>query len=1007
MRFFNRFLLLGSWTNLFLIGAVFFITPLALAQTMELHEWRARDEKQWWILIRGSDKYIRNDLQNVLLTITQAQQLAAKMKDENNLYYITPYRLIAQAYYSARDYQKAIIYAEEHNRRLKKMIKNTDSTQIINGQYSSGLHDLALIYNAANRIEDAEQACIECLKLNRYRYPEAIKNIYFQGPLKSYIDCKIQLADIYAAHNKQSESIPLYQEGIQLLKECYTNNPVWQQDQEIHLCRIFSNLGYVHNDMGNYHFAEIALKEACFYGKKALENGKKKQINLTGTKESYSTALINLARTLSELKQPIEAATYFKEAETIVSELNQPEDTGILKANMASLLYNLTVKERLEMRLQAIELYKKTTNLVKIQRIQEAVAQDLINLRDFSNAKKYLKEAGQLYNQLNHKPSRGQITALWSFLAIAQNKPRKALRLIEKAISEYPSYGSDYPQLWWHKVFVLTQLGKIEEADLAWMTTMKLMNQGVQTYFPYLSESQREQYVDNYDNYREQYLSFSCLSKRSVTTSGNLYDLALSSKGVLLETIRRVKENIATTTDTAFRKKQMRYFYTKRALARYYQSGQKEWMMNIDSLETETEALEKEISRTVLVRQRPDPTWQQVKATLKPNAAAVEIIRFRLWYAQPTRENLMGQWRDSVYYAALVITPTSKKPQLVLLPNGRALEGKHLRDYRNDIERRTYDADSYRWFWQPIQAALAQAKTIYFSPDGVYHQINLGTLRNSETGYFLSEKLDIHLVGSTRSLTDTLKTPIGLKTIALFGYPNYQQVSLIPKKDSLMSPTYYNLPDVERGNHHFQPLPGTKQEVESIQEIALKQGWKSQLFIEGHASEENVKQTENTTVLHIATHGYFLQDTSKTFLTKRALLNSGLVLAGAMDSTRSQHINIEDGVLTAYEVAGLTLKGTDLVTLSACETGLGLIRNGNGVFGLQRAFLAAGAASVLMSLWRVNDRVTKELMEKFYGYWMSGCTKQVALCKAQEDIRGLSEQFSHPYYWGGFVLTEP
>ena len=222
-----------------------------------------------------------------------------------------------------------------------------------------------------------------------------------------------------------------------------------------------------------------------------------------------------------------------------------------------------------------------------------------------------------------------------------------------------------------------------------------------------------------------------------------------------------------------------------------------------------------------------------------------------------------------------------------------------------------------------------------------------------------------------------------------------------------MSPTYYNLPDVERGNHHFQPLPGTKQEVESIQEIALKQGWKSQLFIEGHASEENVKQTENTTVLHIATHGYFLQDTSKTFLTKRALLNSGLVLAGAMDSTRSQHINIEDGVLTAYEVAGLTLKGTDLVTLSACETGLGLIRNGNGVFGLQRAFLAAGAASVLMSLWRVNDRVTKELMEKFYGYWMSGCTKQVALCKAQEDIRGLSEQFSHPYYWGGFVLTEP
>jgi tetratricopeptide (TPR) repeat protein len=313
-----------------------------------------------------------------------------------------------------------------------------------------------------------------------------------------------------------------------------------------------------------------------------------------------------------------------RQLETLDKDVLSEHTYGLLKGNLASLSSSLSPDERIAMQKEAILLFEKAKDVTNTGSVQISLATTLIAIGRYAEAKKYLRQANQ-----NQPSITAYSTAIGSNLALAQNKSRKAMKLLNKAIKTYPSQDAQYPILWQQKAVIAAQLKNIAAAKSAEETALKLINQRIQTYFPYLSEYQREQYLDAYDTYREYYFSLSCLNKRDSTTTGKLYDLVLSSKGVLLETVRQTKAGISNTTDTLLNKKQTRYSYSKNLLARYYQSGQKEAWMNIDSLEAETEVLEKEISRTAMATQRPKTTWQQIRTALKPNEAAVEIVRFR------------------------------------------------------------------------------------------------------------------------------------------------------------------------------------------------------------------------------------------------------------------------------------------------------------------------------------------------------------------------------------------
>jgi CHAT domain-containing protein len=354
------------------------------------------------------------------------------------------------------------------------------------------------------------------------------------------------------------------------------------------------------------------------------------------------------------------------------------------------------------------------------------------------------------------------------------------------------------------------------------------------------------------------------------------------------------------------------------------------------------------------------------------------------------------------------------------LENGAALESKYLSYYKNAVNFKREDKISYEQFWKPIGDKLKTLNKkgfskIYFSPDGVYHQISLNTLQNPETGKYLLEEENIQLIGTSRDLieygtneTDLSKNFAEYQTYML-GFPAY---NLENKKSDTTKAKDRSFSAVERimgARGAISMLPGTKTEIENLNRMFAAKSIKTKTFLSENASEENVKQMKNPTILHIATHGFFvpevkesevktIQDAEKRNLLKNPFMRSGLLLAGC----ENQIPEGEDGVLTAEEAMNLNLDKTELVVLSACETGLGDIQAGEGVFGLQRAFQQAGAKTVLMSLWKVSDEATQMLMTEFYSALLGGKSKREAFKIAQMKLR---QKFESPYYWGAFVMV--
>jgi CHAT domain-containing protein len=214
------------------------------------------------------------------------------------------------------------------------------------------------------------------------------------------------------------------------------------------------------------------------------------------------------------------------------------------------------------------------------------------------------------------------------------------------------------------------------------------------------------------------------------------------------------------------------------------------------------------------------------------------------------------------------------------------------------------------------------------------------------------------------------------------------------------------------GSDRIPELPGTQVEVDEINKVLKSSGYQVNEFVQKDASETNLKLTKKAAVLHIATHGYFLQDVVKVFwpigvhvdnARENVLLRSGLMLAGATSENRilAGLDSVNNGIITSYEAMNLDLEGTNLVVLSACETGLGEIKAGEGVYGLQRAFLAAGADALIMSLWKVDDMATQQLMNNFYTNWIKTGDKQNAFKQAQLQ---LISKYKDPLYWGAFVM---
>jgi CHAT domain-containing protein len=415
--------------------------------------------------------------------------------------------------------------------------------------------------------------------------------------------------------------------------------------------------------------------------------------------------------------------------------------------------------------------------------------------------------------------------------------------------------------------------------------------------------------------------------------------------------------------------------------------------INMDALNSEVEGLEKELSeKSELFGQGFENkriTYENVQKSLDKNQVAMEMVRYR---------HFNHTFTDSVVYVALFVKNDNARPKVIPLGDGNRMENRYFKYYRNCITGKIHDEVSYRVFWEPIQTGIGQYSTIFFSPDGVYNQINLEAIPTPD-GKYVIDNSNIVMVSNTKDLylrklkARQTATTTSSKTATMFG-----------------NPTFYLTASADRD---IPPLPGTEKEVKELEVLLKQNGWETIDYVEMNASEGHVKELESPKIFHIATHGFYIpkvEDSEESELTENEamlsenpLLKTGLLLTGAGDirNKTKYNFNIESGILTAYEAMNLNLDKTDLVVLSACETGLGDISNGEGVYGLQRAFLVAGAKVLIMSMFKVDDESTQKLVLSFYQKWLATGNLRESFTAAKKEVR---VDYPDPYYWGTFMM---
>lgn len=536
--------------------------------------------------------------------------------------------------------------------------------------------------------------------------------------------------------------------------------------------------------------------------------------------------------------------------------------------------------------------------------------------------------------------------------------------------------------------------GRTSDASDRFITLVKDYRQHIAQNFIAMSDYEKEQFYASLKKDFDIFNAFVLDQKESLAAPlyEEMYNNVLNTKALLLNESNRQKNQILSSGNNELIEKLHQWEYAKALLsAEYYEPTGPQ---RIEQLEKQIDELEKELNTAsgLFSSSTNVLTWMDVKNRLQPGEAAAEIIRVRL--ADKSSPNIIG---DSTVYAVLLIKPDSPSPQLFTIPNGNQLEKRFLPYYRNAILSRLEDTISYREFWQPIKRELAGVRKLYLSPDGVYNQLNLNTLQNTVNRKYLIDEMELVYLTNTSDLIAKEESSRAADAV-LIGRPSYDLQNHGQTGAETEGYGQRNVISEELQTfkeQEFSDLPGTEKEVSMIEPILEQHHLKVTAYLGEEAREENVKAVHGPAILHIATHGFFVDDAASAI---SPMIRSGIVLAGVRHSVATE--TQEDGILTAYEATNLDLQSTDLVVLSACQTGLGEVRNGEGVYGLQRAIVVAGAHNLIMSLWKVDDDATAELMGSFYRAW-SGKNNTAEFRSAQIALR---QKYQHPFFWGAFIM---
>lgn len=860
---------------------------------------------------------------------------------------------------------------------------------------------------------------------------EIIANYYYKGQLKAALE---QAESTLEWTEKQvGKDHLLYAKSLNNLGQTYNWNGKNQAaiefllesqrqlvdlvgvDDELYL-DISNSLGMTYKDIGQYEKALPLLK-----------NNVEKYTALYGdTEYSVSVALNNLALLYIDMRQYEAAIPIAERALTVTEKVvgKKHRRYPVRLAVLASIYKNLGRYEQAAAILEAA-LPEVINNQGKEHPAFTSVANNLVTV--YSNLQRYA-EAEQLMDEVLEQAEKvyGKAHRTYSIyltnaadLQLAMGNTETGLIALNESIlidiANYEKSSFGYFTTAYRRPIYLEKLKQNAAMVADYEELTELMRVYMTDYFPYFNEKQQQRFLFTFNNFHAQLQSIILRHPDLSELAAVAYDQNLILKGALRNNYRNLMNSLRDNSDTELQQLATEWEALKITLSQQYNLRISKRVSQLDSLEQRANDLENQLARKAnqsFKTNRKTVNWEQIQAALQADEVAIEFGHFNYKIDRTAT--------DSTFYVAYVLTADDTKPQVIPLFEAKALSRLRATKALYNLTSTARQKSLNDLLWSPLANVLKGKKTIYFSPTGILHRINFGAIPIDATTT-IADRYQLHQLGSTRQLLAAKTTNKTIRQAVVYGGIQYDTDTL--SLTEVASATTMTNNEISasfrtyRGDN-WEELSFTKQEAQNVQQKLQQLEVAVQLWSGEAATEERFKALalgeHSPELIHLATHGYFFPSTDTDAkigakATENPLVRSGLILAGANQTWQGGRLPVgrEDGILTAYEIAQLDLSNTELVVLSACETGLGDIEGSEGVYGLQRALKIAGVKYILMSLWKVRDEQTQEFMTAFYQAWLEN--KQdipAAFAQAQQTMRRKYALPFNPKMWAGFVLTQ-
>ncbi len=799
------------------------------------------------------------------------------------------------------------------------------------------------------------------------------------------------LAQLYRMTGRYADAEPLYKQSLEIMEKAFGKD-------HPDVATSLNNLASLYSNTGQYAEAESLYKRSLEISEKALGRDH----------PDVAISLNNLALLYKDTGR-------YAEAESLYNRSLEIEEKALGKdhPDVATSLNNLA------------GLYGETARYAKAEPLYKMS----MDIREKAFGKDHLQVGISLNNLAWLYERMGRY-------AEAEPLYKRALEIMEGVL------GKDHPDISTilHNIALLyTYSDRHFDSHSIFYRGITIDEKKRENVFLMLSEKQKLKYMSQTDPSIHRFITHTAQYMKSDNRAvQDTFKAWLRWKGTVMEAQGRYIGAITYSEHPEIKKKFEELNSIRREIAKLQLSGP--GMMKIEEyrkrleeldkkkeyLETELNKLSKDFALGKIVGRADAKRISEILLKKGKDSVYIDFAKIDIYDFKEK------EWGEERYLVFLLLPDKEPVVKLIDLSDSEGVD-KHIKAYLEEMRRakeygelprdrilKTETRAIYELVIKPIELSIKGKKHLYISPDGNLNLIPFEVLMTPE-GKYLMEDYTITYIAAGRDIMRFMDDMVAKGESLIMADPDYDmgleektQVAAAMGVIETRGPAPLSR---DAKDLRFRRLPDTKQEADAIEKL-LREGQKINVrsYQDKQALEEVLMTVKQPKILHLATHGYFLKDEEVKHQPNLGLmfqerdrmvdigienpmLRSGIVLAGVNASLKEAR---DDGMVSAEKILGLRLKGTELVVLSACETGTGEVKSGEGVFGLKRSFILSGAKTVVMSLWSIPSKETTELMTDFYTLMAKGKSKSEALREARLN---LMKKKPNPFYWGAFIMV--